>query len=264
MRAWTGPSISLQLLSIINSTIFSSLAVYDLRFFTPKPILRLLGHQNSYSWDLGLDVWRDEFVAAGTSSSFAWVSTCADTTEFKVDMTNGVLLAATGAATGVLTFLLQSPDLVASHRPRRPHSPSTSILRCTPIVTRRAHLRRPDQSSALLRAATTPARRRARPPAPRSSVASTNRTSDLDRGRGPARLLRAVKSSAFGVARICARRFLGPRICVRMCAPMGEDRRGRSVTISLCKESVRTVTPSLVGAGEQGRAEGGNKWGRRR
>ncbi|KAL8286740.1 hypothetical protein RQP46_004268 [Phenoliferia psychrophenolica] len=50
---------------VLVASMDGSMGVYDLRFPKPKPIVKLLGHVNSYSWDVGLDVWRDEFVAVG-------------------------------------------------------------------------------------------------------------------------------------------------------------------------------------------------------
>lgn len=32
----------------------------------PSPVLRIEGHVNSFSTELGLDVWKDEWVAVGT------------------------------------------------------------------------------------------------------------------------------------------------------------------------------------------------------
>lgn len=42
----------------------SSLGVHDLRFPTRTPLLTLPGHVNSFSVDLGLASWQDNFLAA--------------------------------------------------------------------------------------------------------------------------------------------------------------------------------------------------------
>jgi hypothetical protein len=42
-----------------------SLGMYDLRFPSKTPYLTFEGHVNSFTADIGLDVWRDDFVAAG-------------------------------------------------------------------------------------------------------------------------------------------------------------------------------------------------------
>jgi hypothetical protein len=47
----------------------SSLGMYDLRVLRPMPYVTMAGHVNSYTRDIGLDVWRDDFVAAGSSRS---------------------------------------------------------------------------------------------------------------------------------------------------------------------------------------------------
>ncbi|ORY83547.1 hypothetical protein BCR35DRAFT_331198 [Leucosporidium creatinivorum] len=46
-----------------------SLGMYDLRFPSTKPYLVLEGHVNSFTSDIGLDVWRDDFVAAAGQDS---------------------------------------------------------------------------------------------------------------------------------------------------------------------------------------------------
>lgn len=50
---------------LVVTGLDGTLDVYDLRF-TPRPSVRLLNHSNSYTRDLGFDIWKDDFlVAAG-------------------------------------------------------------------------------------------------------------------------------------------------------------------------------------------------------
>lgn len=48
-----------------RSTGNRSLAIYDLRFPGPTPLLSLSGHFNSFTRDVGLDILNQEFVAVG-------------------------------------------------------------------------------------------------------------------------------------------------------------------------------------------------------
>lgn len=58
--------------SLLPLRPYSSLGVYDTRFVPEpsstrrqRPVLKLEGHCNQFTLNLGLDVWNEDFVAAG-------------------------------------------------------------------------------------------------------------------------------------------------------------------------------------------------------